>query len=124
MSRSYTSSPPYASIGVLWDCYTFNIQSCLSRNAKTLGLQHLQFMDVDASIGPPNCKLAMLVYHRTTEWLVEMHTIPDTQAFPRVKEAAKYIQSLSRLSPCLDVRHTDQPCIKGYTKFRLTILAL
>jgi hypothetical protein len=23
MSRSYTSSPPCASIGVLWDCFTF-----------------------------------------------------------------------------------------------------
>jgi hypothetical protein len=24
MSRSYTSSPPCASIGVLWDCFTFS----------------------------------------------------------------------------------------------------
>jgi hypothetical protein len=26
MSRSYTSSPPCASMGVLWDCFTFYIE--------------------------------------------------------------------------------------------------
>jgi hypothetical protein len=44
-----------------------NKQMCVSRNAKTLGLQHLQILDMGASSGQPDW--ACVVCHRTEELL-------------------------------------------------------
>jgi hypothetical protein len=48
-----------------------NIPGCVSRNSKTLGLQHLQLTDVGVGSGPPD--RACVVHHRTDELLVEQH---------------------------------------------------
>jgi hypothetical protein len=40
MSRSYTSSPHCASTGVLWDCFTFTINMCLSLH---ITIQYVQW---------------------------------------------------------------------------------
>jgi hypothetical protein len=44
-----------------------NVPGCVSRNAKTLGLQHLQLSDVGVSRGPPD--RACVVHNWTDELL-------------------------------------------------------
>jgi hypothetical protein len=44
-----------------------NVPRCVSRNAKTLGLQHLQLSDVAAGSGPPD--RTCVIRHRTDELL-------------------------------------------------------
>jgi hypothetical protein len=51
-----------------------NVPGCIGSNAKTLGLQYLQFLDMGASGGPPNG--ARVVHHRTDELLIQQNTIP------------------------------------------------
>ena len=55
-----------------------NVPGCIGSNAKTLGLQYLQFPDMGASGGPPNG--ARIVHHRTDELLIQQNTIPDGEA--------------------------------------------
>jgi hypothetical protein len=76
-----------------------NVLGCVSRNAKTLGLQHLQPMDVGVRSGPTD--RACVVHHTTDELLVEQHAVLNGQTAPPVKERAKHAQFLSRLSPYL-----------------------
>jgi hypothetical protein len=72
-----------------------NVPRCVIRNAKTLGLQHLQLLDVVAGKEPPD--RTYVIHHRTDELLVEQHTVPDGQAASPVKEGAQHAQSLSHL---------------------------
>jgi hypothetical protein len=57
-----------------------NVTGCVSRNAKTLGLQNLQLTDVGMGSGPP--ERACVVHHRMNELLVEQHAV--------LKEGAKH----------------------------------
>ena len=58
-----------------------NIPGCIGSNAKTLGLQHLQSLDMGACGGPLNG--ARIVHHRTDEVLMQQNTIPDREtAYP------------------------------------------
>jgi hypothetical protein len=92
-----------------------NVPGCGSRNAKTLGLQHLQL--TDAGVGSRLPDRACVVHHRTDELLVDQHAVLNGKTAPPVKDGAKHAQSLSRLSPYLvDVRRPGQPRIKGYRK--------
>ena len=52
-----------------------NVPGCTGSNAKTLGLQYLQFPDMGASGGPPNG--ARVVHRGTDEPLIQQNTIPD-----------------------------------------------
>jgi hypothetical protein len=52
-----------------------NIPSCVSRNAKTLGLQHLKLPDVAASSGTPDRKY--VIHHRTDEPFAEQNIVSD-----------------------------------------------
>jgi len=52
-----------------------NVQGCIGSNAKTLGLQYLQFLDVGAGSGPPDG--TRLVHHGTDELLIQQNTISD-----------------------------------------------
>jgi hypothetical protein len=89
-------------------CY--NVPRCVSRNAKTLGLQHFA-----PSSGPPD--RAGVVHHRADELLVERQTVLNGKPTTHVKVGAKHTQSLSRLSLYLvDVRRPGQPCNKGDPK--------
>jgi hypothetical protein len=91
-----------------------NVPGCVSRKAKTLGLQHLQLSDVGVSSGPPY--RACIVRNWTDEQLVEQHAVLNGKTATPI-EGAKHAQSLSRLSPYLvDVRRPGQPCVKGYPK--------
>jgi hypothetical protein len=92
-----------------------NVPGCVSRDAKTLGLQHLQLTDVGVGSGPPDP--ACVVHNWADELLVEQHAVLNGKTAPPVKEVSKHGQSLSRLSPYLvDVRRPGQPRIKGYPK--------
>jgi hypothetical protein len=48
---------------------------CTDSNAKTLRLQHLQFLYMGASGGSPN--RTRVVHHGTDELLIQQHAIPD-----------------------------------------------
>ena len=52
-----------------------NVPGCIGSNAKTLGLQHLKFLDMEACGAPPNG--ARIVHHRTDELLIQQNTIPE-----------------------------------------------
>jgi hypothetical protein len=60
------------------------VPKCVSRNAKTLGLQHMQLPDICASSRPPD--RTCVVHHRTDELLVEQNTVPDIQNTSPVNE--------------------------------------
>jgi hypothetical protein len=92
-----------------------NVPVCVSRNAKTLGLQHLQIADVGVGSRPPD--RACVVHYWTDELLVEQQAVLNGKTAPPVKEGANHSQYLSRLFPYLvDVHRPGQPCIKGYPK--------
>jgi hypothetical protein len=92
-----------------------NVPGCVSRNAKTLGLQHLKLTDMGVGSRPPD--RACVVQHRTGELLVEQYAVLNGKTPPPVKEGAKHARSLSRLSPYLvEVRRPGQTRIKGYSK--------
>jgi hypothetical protein len=100
---------------ILVDLLVTNVPECVSRNAKTLGLQHLYFINVGLGSGPPD--RAYVVHHGADELFVEQYAISDGQTTPPVQEGAKQTQSLSRLLPYLvDVSRPGKPFIKGYTK--------
>jgi hypothetical protein len=65
-----------------------NVPRSVSRNANTLGLQHLQLPDVAASSGPPD--RTCLIHHRTDELLVQYHTVSDGQAASPVTEEVNH----------------------------------
>jgi hypothetical protein len=84
----------------------------VSRNAKTLGLQHLQVADVAASSGPPD--LTCMIHHATDELPVEHQNVFDGQAASLVKEGAKHAQSLGcLLSYLADVCRSGQLSVKS-----------
>jgi hypothetical protein len=72
-----------------------NVPRCISRNAKTLRLYHLQPPDVSAGSRPPD--RACVIHHKTDELLVEQHTVSDGQAASPVKEGSKHAKSLGCL---------------------------
>ena len=54
-----------------------NVPRCLVSNAKTFGMKHLQFPNMEASGGPSDG--ARVVHHGTDELLVQQNTIPDEE---------------------------------------------
>jgi hypothetical protein len=66
-----------------------DVPGCVSRNAKTLGSQHLQLTDVGVGNGPPDW--ACVVHHRTDELLVAQHAVLNGKTAPPV-EGAKNAQ--------------------------------
>ena len=61
-----------------------NVPGCIGSNAKTLGLQYLQFPEMGASGGPSYG--ARIVHHRKDELLIEQNTIPDRETVSPVQE--------------------------------------
>jgi hypothetical protein len=68
---------------ILVDLLVTNVHGCVSRNAKTLELQHLWFIYVGVGNGPPD--RACLVHHGTDELLVKQYAISDGQTTPLVE---------------------------------------
>jgi hypothetical protein len=56
----------------------YNLQSCVSRSSKILGLRLLQILDVAAGSGPPD--RTCVIYRRTDELRAEQQTVSDGQA--------------------------------------------
>jgi hypothetical protein len=52
-----------------------NVRRCTGSNAKTFGLQYLQFLDIGARGGPPGGTRE--VHHGPDELLIQQNTIPD-----------------------------------------------
>jgi len=52
-----------------------NVLGCTGSNAKTLGLQYLQFLDMGVGGCPPNG--TRIVHHGTDGLLIQQNTIPD-----------------------------------------------
>jgi hypothetical protein len=63
-----------------------NVPRCVCHHAKTLGLQHMQFLDVAVSILP--AYRACVVRHRMDEQLIKQHTVSGGQATSPVLEGA------------------------------------
>ena len=92
-----------------------NVPGCIGSNAKTLGLQHLQFLDMGVGGCPPNG--TRRVHHGTDELLTQQNTIPDGETASPVQERSKRNQSLCRFLPHLvDMLRPVEPFIKGNPK--------
>jgi len=90
-----------------------NAPGCLGSNAKTLGLQHLHFLDMGASSRPTDG--AHIVHHGTDELLIQQNTIVDGEAASSVQEGSQRSRSLCRfLSYLIDVFRRDEAFIKGH----------
>ena len=76
-----------------------NAPGCIGSNAKTLGLQYLQFLDMGVDGCPPNG--TRIVNHGTDELLIQLNTIPDGETASPVQERSKRSRSLCRLLPHL-----------------------
>jgi hypothetical protein len=61
-----------------------NVPGRIGNNTKTLGLQHLQSLDMGASDGPPDG--TRIVHHGTDELLIQQNTIPDGETAVPVQE--------------------------------------
>jgi hypothetical protein len=55
-----------------------DVPRCTSSNAKTLGLESLQLLNVAASCAPPDG--ARIVHHWADELLIQQNTVPDGEA--------------------------------------------
>jgi len=78
--------------------------------AKTLGLQHLQPLDVLAGSGPLGG--ARIIHHGADELLVWQDSVPDGVITFPVKEGTQHTHPLSSSVPDLvDVRRPGESCI-------------
>jgi hypothetical protein len=92
-----------------------NVPECTGSNAKKLGLQYLQFLDMGASGGPPNG--TRIFHHGTDELLLQQNTIPDGETASPVQERSQRSQSLCRfLSHLIDMFRLSAPFIEGHPK--------
>ena len=90
-----------------------NVPGCIGNNAKTLGLQYLQFLDMGASGGPPNG--TRIVHHGTDEPLIQQNTIPDGETTSPMQERSHRSQSLCLfLSYLKDMFRAGEPFIKAH----------
>jgi hypothetical protein len=99
------------------------VPSGISRNADTLGWQHLQLLNVGASNGPAD--RACVVHHSTDELLVEQYIVSDGQVTPLVKVRAKHTKLLNCHSfYMVNLRRVHLGLPQGTALFRLTVLSL
>jgi hypothetical protein len=64
-----------------------SVSGCIGSNAKTLGLQYLQFLDMGACGCPPNG--TRIVHYGTDELLIQQNTIPVGKTASPVQESSK-----------------------------------
>jgi hypothetical protein len=87
-----------------------NVQRGGRSKAKTLGLQHLQPLDVGAGSGPPGG--ARMIHHGPDELLVWQDSVPDEVITFPVKEGNQHSHPLSSSVPDLvNVRRPGESCI-------------
>jgi hypothetical protein len=61
MSRSYTSSPPYASIGALWNCFTFLYALSFTAMCHSF---YEKWKSERVMLGsPPHCSTMQVIFH-------------------------------------------------------------
>jgi hypothetical protein len=71
-----------------------NVSGCIGSNAKTLGLQHLQFIDIGAGSGPPDG--TRVVHHGKDELLIQQNTTSDGKTASPIQERSQRSQPLRR----------------------------
>ena len=105
--------------GEVWDSQIVlnlpatNVPWFIGNNAKTLGLQPLQFVDMGASDEPPNG--TRIVHHEADELLIQHNIISDGETASPVQERFQHSQSLCRfLSHLTSMFQRDEPFIKGH----------
>jgi hypothetical protein len=76
-----------------------DVPRCTTSNAKTLGLENLQLLNVAASCAPPNG--SRIVHHWEDELLIQLNSIPDGEAASPVWKTAKHTQLLGGFLPDL-----------------------
>jgi hypothetical protein len=106
-------------VGEVWDFQIVpnctNVQGCIGSNAKTLGLQYLQFRDMGASGGPPNG--TRKVHLGTVELIIQQNTISDEETASTVQERSQRSKTLCRfLSHLIYTFQQGEVLIKGQPK--------
>ena len=92
-----------------------SVPRCKGSNAKTLGLQNPQSLDMGASGGHPDG--TSIIHHGTYELPIQQNTIPDGEtAFP-VQERSQRSKTLCHfLSQLVDMFRPGELFIKGHPK--------
>ena len=89
-----------------------NVPGCTGNNANPRGLQHLHFLNMGASDGPPDG--TRVVHHGSDELLIQQNTIPDRQTASPIQETS---QPQRRFLPHLiDTFRPGESFIKGHPK--------
>ena len=89
-----------------------NVPGCIGSDAKTLGLQYLQFLYMGVCGCPPNG--TRIIHHGTDELRIQQNTIPNRETASPVQERSKHYQSLCHILPHLvDMLRPVEPFIKG-----------
>ena len=83
-----------------------NVPGCIGSNAKTLGLQHLRFLEMGALGGPPNG--TRIIHNVTDELLKQQNTISNGEAASPVPERSHVL--------CRFLSHLIDMFIKGYPR--------
>ena len=92
-----------------------NLPGCTGSNAKTLGLQYLQFLDMGASGGLPNG--THVVHNGMDELLIQQNTIPDGETASPIQERSQHSQSMcSFLSHLINMFQPGESFFKGHHK--------
>jgi hypothetical protein len=92
-----------------------NVPGCIGSNAKTRGLQHLQFLDMGVSGGSADG--TCIVRRGTDELLMQHNTIPDGQTASPVQGRSQRSQPLCRFLPHLiDMFRPSEPFIMCHPK--------
>jgi hypothetical protein len=108
-------------VGEVGDCQIIvnlpvtSVPEFIGSNAKTLRLQHLQFLDMEASGGSPGGTRE--VHHVTDELLIQQNTIPGGETASPVQEKSQGSQSLRRfISHLIDMFRSGEPFFKVHPK--------
>jgi hypothetical protein len=79
---------------IVVNLHVTHVPRCIGSNAKTLGLQYLQFLDMGASGRPPDG--TRIVHHGTDGLLIQQNTIPDGKTASPFREMSQHSQSICR----------------------------
>ena len=92
-----------------------NLPGCTGSNAKTFGLQYLQFLDMGAGRRPPDG--SRVVHYGKDELLIQQNIISDGKTVSPIQERSQRSQPLRRfLSHLIDIFRKGEPFIEGHPK--------
>jgi hypothetical protein len=96
---------------IIMNLLVTNVPGCTGSNAKILGLQYLQFLDVEAGSGPPD--RTRIVHHGTDELLIQQNAISEGKTASPISERSQRSQPLRRFfSHLIEMFQPGQPFIE------------